>query len=216
MTRHVVPFGINDTIAFQRFIPSPLNLGNGIIRNLDGDPVLAETHPLIIVRHPSRNDDSRTMIAAALPNSGYLHNKGYVHSVRHAPGTPTGELLALLGFLNSFTCDWWVRRFADRHITAPVLNNVRLPNWDDVQIGRAAALTARILIEGGTTNLAGSREFPPPADLSALDARITLEVLAAEGFELTTDDMETVLSDFSTKAAACPPPLRAAIIGAMR
>lgn len=216
MTRHVVAFGINDSIAFQRFVPAPQNLARGVIVDSAGDAAFDDTHPVVIVRHPSRNEDSRTMIAAALHKSGFLHNKGYVHSVRHAPGTSTSALLALVGFLNTFTCDWWVRRFVDRHVTAPVLNNVRLPLWSAEQVEHAAGLTARLLAANGTTTLAGGRHLPPAAVLAETEARVALEVLAAAGFGLDPDDMDTIFSDFSTKAAACPPVLRAAVIEAMR
>jgi hypothetical protein len=105
MTRHVAAFRIDDSIAFQRFIPKPQSLDRGITTH-HGRTVLDESHPLVIMRHPSQNDDSRTMIAAALSEAGFLHNKGYVHAVRHMPGTTTRALLALLGFLNTFSCDW--------------------------------------------------------------------------------------------------------------
>lgn len=214
MTRHVVPYGIDNTIAFQRFIADPAELPNGVTS--DGPVVgFGEAHPVVIMRHPSRNDDSRTMIATALPRSGFVHNKGYVHAVKHAAGTGTSALLALLGFLNTFTCDWWVRRFVDRHITAPVVNNVRLPDWSPQQVERAAELAAVLLRERGQTTLAGDRVLPA-AEIDPTEARVELEALAAAGFSLGVDQMCTLLSDFSDGAAACPASLRTAILEAIR
>lgn len=215
MTRHVVAYGVDDTIAFQRFIPDPGALPNGV-SNVGGVPGFDESHPLVIVRHPSRNDDSRTMIAAALPRSGFVHSKGYVHAVKHAVGTGTHELLALLGFLNTFTCDWWVRRFVDRHVTAPVVNNVRLPDWSAEQIQRAADLAAVLLRNRGQSTLAADRVLPEAVVDDPVAARVELEALAAAGFGLSADQMRTLLSDFSDGAAACPGALRTAILDATR
>ncbi|BBY96386.1 hypothetical protein MGALJ_60550 (plasmid) [Mycobacterium gallinarum] len=214
MTRHVVAYGIDDTIAFQRFISDPAALPNGVTA-VDGVAGFDESHPVVIMRHPSRNDDSRTMIATALPRAGFVHNKGYVHAVKHAGGTGTAELLALLGFLNTFTCDWWVRRFVDRHVTAPVVNNVRLPDWSAEQIERAAELAAALLREQGQDTLAADRVLPT-TEGDPVAARVELEALAAAGFGLQTDQMRTLLSDFSDGAAACPAPLRTAILEATR
>jgi hypothetical protein len=215
MARHVTQFAIDVGPAFQQSVSQPAALGHGITLSANSAPAIGADHPLIVVRHPSRNDDTRTMIAAALPEQGFLHNKGYVHAIRHEPGTATRELLALLGFLNSFTCDWWVRRFVDRHITAPVVNNIRLPAWDDAQITRAADTTALIMAERGGLKwgpLAGGRVVRPSAqnrDHVGLVAE--LEGLAAAGFGLGRDLMMLILDDFSERRG-CPPALMTAIL----
>ncbi len=213
MTRHVVPFGISEVAAFQQYVPAPSILRGATVADPSGEPRLAEGHPMIVVRHPSRNDDSRTLIATALPASGFLHNKGYVHAVRHAPGTSTEALLALLAYLNSFSCDWWVRRFVDRHITAPVLNNIRLPDWSRSKIRRAADLAAGRLIANGTATLAGGRPLQSStAELADQESRAEMEALSAGGFGLGRADMEIMLEDFSRRDAACPPALRLSIL----
>jgi hypothetical protein len=215
MTRHVSAFRIDDSIAFQRFVPRPESLTRGGVASRDRRATLDESHPLIIYRYPSRNDDSRTMIAAALPEVGFLHNNGYVHAIRHVEGTTTKALLALLGFLNTFTCDWWVRRFVDRHVNTRVINNIRLPIWTSEQIDIAAQLSSTLLREAKKSSLAGSRRLPKPAAVTQVEARVQLEALAAHGFGLGRTEIATVLSDFSEGAAACPPALRAAILEAV-
>jgi hypothetical protein len=216
MTRHVCAFGIDDGRAWQQFVQDPLGLGNGIETEKNGMPVLGRDHPLVIFRHPSRNDDSRTMVATALPAGGYLHNKGYVHAIRHATGTEPDVLLALLGYMNTFTCDWWVRRFVDRHISAPVVNNLRLPDWSKSDIRHAARLSRGLLWANGARELAGGLKLTvSPAGLDTTDAVTQLEHLAAAGFGLTVYDMELILDDFSTGEAACPPDLRSRILEGM-
>jgi hypothetical protein len=212
MTRHVTAFAIDENPAFQQYIPSPTDLSNGVV-TVAGRAVLGVSHPLIVFRHPSRNDDSRTMIATALPKGGFLHNKGYVHAYRHADGTSTESLLALLGFLNTFTCDWWVRRFVDRHVTAPVANNVRLPNWRGEEIATASALAATLLARHGTITLAGSRHLAGVPDArSDTELRADLEQLAARGFGLDRRKVGLMLGDFSDRQASCPPTMRTAIL----
>ena len=63
------------------------------------------------------NDNTRTLIAAVLPESGYLYSKGYAHGLRTPAAGNDCDLLALLGYLNTFIADWWCRRFVDRHVT---------------------------------------------------------------------------------------------------
>jgi len=213
MTRHVASFAIDQVPAFQQFVPKPEDLGNGV-KVVEGRAVLGPDHPLIVFRHPSRNDDSRTMIATALPEEGFIHNKGYVHAFRHPPDTSTELLLALLGFLNTLTCDWWVRRFVDRHVTAPVANNVRLPSWTARDIAAAANLTATLLARRGVTRLAGGRVLAADkSDQSDIDLLAALELLAARGFDLTGRHMEMVLADFSD--TGCTPELRTRILEEM-
>lgn len=110
----------------------------------EGKFVLSDRHPVIVVRHPSRSDDSRTLIATALPETGVLHNKGYIHAAMHAEGTSAAARLALLGLFNTLTVDWWVRRFVDRHITAPVLNQIPLPDWSAAEVYEAAAISSTL------------------------------------------------------------------------
>jgi hypothetical protein len=212
MTRHVTAFAIDEHPAFQQYIPSPENLANGVISS-GSHTVLGPDHPLIVFRHPSRNDDSRTMIATALPEEGFLHNKGYVHAYRHASGTSTESLLAFLGFLNTFTCDWWVRRFVDRHVTAPVANNVRLPKWTSDDIAAASATATTLLARHSLTILAGSRSLIPVHDTrTQTELRADLERLAARGFGLNRSQVRLMLDDFSDREASCPVTLRTAIM----
>ncbi len=214
MARHVRQFEIDEDAAYQRFIAEPgrlVSLRLGVVGETRSE-TLAEDHPLIVYRYPSRNDDARTVIAAPLPDHGFLPSTGYVHGLRHSEAADTESLLALLGCLNSFSCDWWARRVTDRHVTAPVINNIALPNWDESDRRLASTLAAELVIRGGLENLAGSRHVQA-TDFSAesreqLLAR--LEVLTANGFGLSGADLRMILEDFSERG--CPADLRQAII----
>src|SRR5699024_5700469 len=91
MTRHVDQYVIT-TDPIRKFVNDPERLAReqparGIVRD-GGRLLLSEEHPLITYRFPSRNDDSRTLIATALPDAGYLYSSGYSHGGIHPERTP--------------------------------------------------------------------------------------------------------------------------------
>src|SRR5207237_458019 len=146
------------------------------------------------------NDNSRTLIATALPARGYLYSKGYVHGVRLLPRTTRRDVLALLGYLNSFTADWWVRRFTDRHLTLPVLHNLPLPDWTEPSREHAAELVEALLSRGGLTELFDGSAAQESAKLKKRreeDILTELEHLVLSGFSLSVANLERMLSDFS-------------------
>lgn len=80
MTRHVDAYAIRDTPAKQ-FLDDWAGAaakGKGIEIDAMGVPSFTREHPVVLVRHPSRSDDTRTLIATAIPVEGFVHNKGYV------------------------------------------------------------------------------------------------------------------------------------------
>lgn len=204
MTAHVDQFAIDETEPVKQYFcafEDGVVSGRGISWAKDS-PHLGARHPLVVFRHPSRNDDSRTLIATALPDSGWVHNKGYVHAVRHDPASTPEQRLALLGLMNTVVEDWWARRFVDRHVTAPVINYLPLPGWSEAQIAEAADLTSALLVAHGARNLAGGIRVevkPRLVGLSVITLLAMLNGLAAQGFGLTASDMATVLEDFSPR-----------------
>jgi hypothetical protein len=212
MTRHVRQFGIAPDVPFQRFIRKPaelVSLGRGVELNDDGGPPqLSPDHPRVVYRYPARNDDSRTLIAAVLPDAGFLPSTGYVHSIVTDPRSPQ-IAAALVAYLNSFVCDWWVRRFVDRHVTAPIINALPMPAWTDEEVLAAAELCRGLsdVVHSGAPSRGG---FGDP-DL-AWELRADLEHLVGSSFGLSAKSMAALLADFSEGDAACPPGLRRTIL----
>ncbi|MFD9778349.1 Eco57I restriction-modification methylase domain-containing protein [[Kitasatospora] papulosa] len=201
MTRHVVQFGLDFTSPVKQFVQhlaGAVQKSRGVVMR-EGSVTLSDAHPMIILRHPSRSDDSRTLITAALPEAGILHNKGYVHAVMHDPtGTANEtERLALLGLLNTVAVDWWARRFVDRHITAPIINQIPLPDWTDEHIQTAATITSSLLARRGYDRLAGGITVGDASadDDTTLLAR--LEHLALDGYGLDRAALELIAADFN-------------------
>jgi hypothetical protein len=145
------------------------------------------------------------MIATMLPEQGFIYCKGYIHAIDHDEETTSEELLALLSYLNSFTCDWWLRRIVDRHMNSPMTNNLPIPDWDDRQISRAADLAAELTRRGGIDSLPGGQAVPSNTGHSSADEdeiRAKIESLVTKGFDLKRDELDTVLRDFTTKACS--------------
>lgn len=205
MTRHVDPFSIRNA-AVKQFVDDFHGLAaksRGVVVDANGEPVFKQSHPVVIFRHPSRSDDTRTLIASALPARGFLYNAGYIHAVAHALGTSSNALLALVGLLNTNTEDWWARRFVDRHVTAPVINNLPLPALTIADVERLAGRTAVLLRNAGYQWLAAGINVADVAEASSFngDSReqllAGLEATVARGYGLQPDDLELIRRDFS-------------------
>ena len=210
MTRHVDAYRIAVEDAFPRHIPSPLaliRLGLGL-EERSGDAALSAAHPTIVYRYASTSDNSRTLIATALPDQGYLFSKGYVSGVITADSTER-DLMALLALMNSWTCDWWVRRFVDRHVTKQIIENIPLPNWDESTREHVAGLASYLL--EGVELLPGGRPVPArKACGSRTDALVEIEMYVLDGFRLDEHDLRTILCGFTDKG--CPPAIRSRLI----
>lgn len=221
MTRHVDQYLIaNDPI--RKFVDDPSKLAaeqpeRCLVREM-GRPMLNENHPVITYRFPSRNDDSRTLIATALPSAGYLYSTGYAHGIAHPEGTPARHKLALLGYVNSVVADWWARRFVDRHVGSRIINGLPLPSWSGSQIAEAATLVEELLARGGLEDIPGGQTLtrhPGLAVMSNEDLRVQLDCLAAIGFDLNQDDVEVVLADFKDTKDSVPATYRANLLQAL-
>lgn len=215
MTRHVRHFGLVTEGPFQRFVTEPsklVSLKRGAIHDRSGTVVLDSSHPAIVYRHPSTNTNRRTMIASPLPQAGFLFNAGYVHGLATV-SSGTEEILGFLGYLNTYICDWWVRRLVDRHVTAQVIRGLPLPSWSEEEVRLAAGYTAELVRREGVFALPGGDEVKVHPVEEALDSEEilgALEHLAARGFGFGVNDLEIILTDFS--AAGCPDGLRARLL----
>jgi hypothetical protein len=217
MTRHIEAYRIADDVDFQKFIPdpgllAPLALGVALKNRR---ALITSDHPIIVFRYPTMNDNTRTMIATALPEVGFLYSKGYAHGIR-TEHKSIEDVLALLGYLNSFVCDWWVRRFTDRHMTLPVVTNIPLPQWSIGTRNEVAKLVSAMLIHGGTSVLPGGVQLNTASEVERVDnlsLLIEIEKLVLHGFDLKHPHLITALEDFSENA--CSDDVRARFLKAI-
>jgi len=206
MTRSVDQYEINEEKEFRRFAdPEKLYQEDEDVIRSGSTVKLGADHPTVVFRYVARNDDTRTMISTALPETGFQYCAGYIHAVVHEPEATAEDLLALCAYFNSFTCDWWLRRIVDRHVNSPMVNHVPLPEWSDDQVSRVADLSAELIRRGGTETLPGGRDIPSNTGHGATDRdeiRAQIESIVAKGFELERDELGTILHDFSKKACS--------------
>ena len=204
---NVRSYEIVDTRAAPKYVVPCQALSStskGLVGNRSSGYTLAPEHPSIVFRYPSRNDDSRTMIATMLPTSGWFYSTGYVHGVRHRKGTRARDLLALLALLNSPILDWWTRRFSDRHVNAPIVNQLPLPAWTVADREYAARRASDVLRRLGARNVHAVGTLPGECDEATPMYRLRAEIDAcvARGFGLNSNEVETVLADFSDKGVS--------------
>ncbi|MFG1888146.1 Eco57I restriction-modification methylase domain-containing protein [Micromonospora sp. NPDC049051] len=207
MTRHVDAYDLTDDVE-GKYIPRPADLVSTAsgISVLNGQVLLDKTHPPLVFRFPVRNDDSRTLIATALPEFGWLFSKGYAHGVRMDPAVTAMDILALLGYLNSIAADWWARRFVDRHLGKRIIDGLPLPDWSISDREKVAGLVAALLRSNGYVNLAGSRMLPPSSgnSQSAILIKAQIDALSIRGLGLSSDQAETMFLDFENTPDALP------------
>ena len=213
-TRNVDQYGINEGKAFRGSVDPEelLNIGRGVVKSTD-EIVFGKDHPAVMFRHVSRSTDTRTLIGCILPETGYIFNSGYIHAIEHKKGTDEDRLFALLAYLNSFVGDWWARRFADRHVTAPIINNLPIPEWTEEQIEQASKLALEMTSREGIEVAAGNRQVESVGELSdnsEIEIRAKIERLVADGFDLQKGHVDTLLNDFSDEA--CPSDMRDEIL----
>lgn len=113
--------------------------------------------------------------------------------------TDPQRVLALLGYVNTVVADWWARRFVDRHVTAPVVNQLALPDWTAGQIAQAASATSALLARRGYATLAGAVRVADATDADDDELLTSLNRLALDGFELDQEHLNVIGSDFNEK-----------------
>ena len=214
MTRHVDAYSIRED-GYRRWIPPERLPGlarRGVRPARAGGFDLDETHPSIVYRFPSRSTDSRTLIATALPASGYLYSTGYAHGLK-----TTGRVedtLALLGLINSIPTDWWARRLVDRHVGAGIVRALPLPAWDERARRLVASSVGSLLAQAGVRTLPGGH---PVADAPSGDPDWTLSMVdayVALGYGLDREDLLLIMEDFSERRDGLPQGRRTLILRA--
>lgn len=201
MTRHVLPYALSSE-GIQKFVPE------GSLRKLvavgelesDGQMIrLPLGAPRIIYRFPSRSTDTRTLIAAPTPDSGFIYSTGYAHGVRLAGDIPDRDVLALLGVMNSIPCDWWSRKLVDRHVGSRIIRSLPVPNLSEEHRQRLAELAAtRVLQSGGedfSSTIPCIAEFALAAT-SAEEVEAEIDAIVAAGFGLSRDQVEHIFATF--------------------
>jgi hypothetical protein len=202
MARHVDAYSIG-TEGFRKFISrsalAKLVASGSLELDGRGQVQLPSDHPRIVYRFPSSATNTRTLIAAMLPNSGYLYSTGYEHGIRVTSSATAEQLLALLGVINSMPTDWWARRLVDRHVGARIIRSIPLPALGEEDLRRLASIAKALLLSSQNVNV--NQQLAVIGDVADVDgSRESLEAevdaLVAYGYGLDRRQIQFLYSSF--------------------
>ncbi len=148
----------------------------------------------------SRNDDSRTVIAAAVPPMTVLANSA-PYLAFMAGADPQRALC--LGVMNSLPFDWQARRFVEVNLNFFLLELLTVPDLtgDDADaIADAAARLSCVDERFAAFADACGVEVGTLTDDERLDLIVDIDARVALSWRLTSDDLEVMLQDFTMDA----------------
>jgi len=140
------------------------------------------------------------VLACLVPPTHFLLNSApYLAFIEEE----TSNQAVCLAIMNSLVFDWQARRFVETHMNFFVLEGLRLPMLDDEMF---AALT-----EPAASLSAPDERFAEFADATDVDygplsaqervtLRVEIDALMARAWDLTADELEVVLADFTEDA----------------
>lgn len=168
----------------------------------------------VAFRDVTRATDSRSVRACLVPPNVFLTNTGpYLAFVK---GTDL-ERATCLGVMNSLPFDWQARRLVETHLNFFVLESLALPDLPDSDlqgIGRAAARLSCVGERYQDFAESTGVEFGALTEAEHLRLRIEIDCLVACGWALTEDDLNLLLTDFTTTAVT--PDYRKALVERFR
>jgi hypothetical protein len=157
----------------------------------------------IAFRDVTRATDSRTVRASLVPPLLFLTNTApYLAFLDEDPKAEA----ACLALMNSLVFDWQARRFVETHLNFFVLEGLRLPAvLQDEVFNPLAGAAARLscVDERFAAFAEGTGVDCAPLDQEDhMNLRVEIDALAARAWDLTADELEVVLSDFTLDAVS--------------
>jgi len=160
----------------------------------------------VAFRDVSRATDSRTVRACIVPPDALLTNTAPY--LAFAIGDDASRAAAA-GILNSLPFDWQARRFVELHLNFFVLEGLIVPDLSDDDFGAIAVAAARLsCVDDRFADFAESFGIEP-GPLTGEDReqlRVDIDARVALSWELTSDDLDVLLRDFTLDAV--PPDYR--------
>lgn len=148
----------------------------------------------------TQKDNSRTVVAALVPPETFLTNKApYLAFV--AGGDR--ERACCLGIMNSLPFDWQARRLVEINLNFFILEGLVVPDLSDDDFGAIAEAAVRLsCVDERFADFAESVgvDCGPLSDAERNRLRIEIDARVAAAWDLSADDLETLLADFTTDA----------------
>jgi hypothetical protein len=154
----------------------------------------------VAFRDVSRGVDPRTIISALVPFGVFLTNKAPYLAFLAGDDR---DRAACLGVMNSLSFDWQARRWVEISVNFFILEGLRVPALDDETYGRVAKAAARLSCPDGRYEAfaeANGVEVGPLRDDERERLLVEVDALVARAWGLDTDDLETVIDDFTVAA----------------
>ena len=167
------------------------------------DPSTHPVHDSRIAFHDvARSTDSRTVIACLTPPRTPLTDKAPY--LIFSGWRPVAQA-AVLGVMNSLPFDWLARRYVETGVKYFILNMLCFPRWDNVDWERIGSLAARLsCIDDRFAEFAAEAEVEcgPLSDAARATMRAEIDAHVARGYELTTDELRCIFTDFTENAVS--------------
>jgi hypothetical protein len=154
----------------------------------------------VAFRDVSRATDSRTVRACLIPPGHFLTNKApYLAFLDDEPQAEA----ACLALMNSLVFDWQARRFVETNLNFFILEGLRLPHLEDQSLDQLAMAAARLSsVDERFDRFADATgvDIGPLSDDERISLRAEIDADVAHAWELTSDELELVFSDFTRDA----------------
>ncbi|HUZ22191.1 MAG TPA: DNA cytosine methyltransferase [Streptosporangiaceae bacterium] len=214
----IQPYQIGTTTEGRRFAwPSELIKAGAetVVRDDDGVRLSGE-HPSLVFRYTARSALQRRLIAAALPDRGYLPARGAVHAIDAGPAGRDDQL-ALLGYLNSVLAERWIRHVlrssgpGAAQITPEVLASLPAPDWTRAERDQIAALVTELLLRNGIQAIPAGPlddDTRPHQERTQEELLAQIDALLLPAFGLRPEHLDTIVAGLADAPATLLPDYR--------
>ena len=154
----------------------------------------------VAFRDVTNRTNSRTVLACLIPAEVLLSNTApYLAFVQ---GDEKCQSVAL-GILNSLPFDWQARRYVEMHMSLFILNSLVVPDLGDEDFDAISEAAARLsAVDDRFADFAAAAGVlcGGLSDADRERLRIEIDARVARAWDLTADDLEVMLEDFTSRA----------------
>ena len=179
--------------VFKRMFPAGI---------LDDPATHLVQHSRVAFHDVTRATDSRTVKACLIPPRTPLTNTAPY--LIFSGWSPLAQA-AVLGIINSLPFDWLARRYVETHLNFFILDMLCFPKWEETDWQRIGSLAARLSCVDERFFAFASEAEVEHGDLSddkRTAMRVEIDALVAQGYGLTTDELEFLFTDFTENAVS--------------
>ena len=163
-----------------------------------------DTHPIhhcrVAFRDATRSTDSRTVRSCLVPPRTPLTHTAPNLVFREEPAVSRAFFL---GIMNSLPFDWLARRYVENHLTYFIFDMLTFPSPENTPWERIGRLAARLsCVDERFADFAAEAavECGELTPTQRNDMRAEIDALVAHAYDLTTDELRFIFTDFTDNA----------------